>query len=260
MILNTAESMYRYFLTEIRKERTIVVSPNEWTSFINTIVLDWVNTKLPQREFNQKRIDDLEAIKVITDDSQYHAIECIRDGQSKEVYNIFAIPYEHPTLPAYLSGLSASFFYKDEIHAIDNSLDGGDDDSMMMMAEPQVTEPTIEKIPTYDLFGGRILRSDKRVVYKNNPYREPDDKEFIYFEQRGGHIYAFPKEKQFNRLVLEYYKYPAQIVFTGNEDKVGSFQPAQNKEICDMAVTRYLERVSDQRIQTQPSVSAMVPK
>ena len=46
MILDTAEKMYRYFLSEIRKERTIVISPIEWTTFVNPVVVDWAKTKL----------------------------------------------------------------------------------------------------------------------------------------------------------------------------------------------------------------------
>jgi hypothetical protein len=227
MILDTAEEMYRYFLTEVRKERTIVITPADWSVFINVVVLDWIKTKLPDIEFNQKRIDDLEAIKVLT------------DGVSREILtavavNQFQIPFSNLNLPKYMHGLSAKFGYSDS---------------------------AVMPITLTRSVAGKILRSDKRVVYEKNPYRQPDNDLFIYFEQRGGYIYCIPESLEWNRLVLEYYSYPSQIEFNGlGVDEAGSFQPLQNKEIVDMAVTRYLERVSDQRIQTQPSVSASVPK
>ncbi len=106
----------------------------------------------------------------------------------------------------------------------------------------------------------RFLKSDKRVVNRTNPYRQANDDVFIYFEQRGGKIYCMPESETWNKLILEYYSYPIQVEYSLSSDIPGSFQPIQNKEIMDMAVTRYLERASDQRIQTQPQVSASVPK
>jgi len=226
MILDTAEKMYKYFLTEVRKERTVVITPSDWTTFINLVVIDWIKTKLPLLEFNQKRIDDLEAIKVLTDGVSATILTKVADNQ-------FAIPYNHATLPKYLYGLSAEFGYS-----------------------------TSSSIPVNltRRVAGKILRSDRRVNYGNNPYRQPKDDLFIYFEQRGGYIYCIPESLEWNKLILEYYSYPTDIVYSSTIDEAGSFHPTQNKEIIDMAVTRYLERVSDQRIQTQPQVSASVPK
>lgn len=227
MTLDTAESMYKYFLSEIRKERTIVITPARWVEFINPIFIDWIKTKLPELEFNQKRIDDLEAIKVLTDGVSGAILTAV-------ALNKFEIPFEHESLPKYMYGLSAEFGYS------------------LLATIPVTLARSV---------AGKVMRSDRRVVYKNNPYRQPDDNLFIYFEQRGGFIYCIPENEVWNRLVLEYYSYPIEIEYDGIDvDVPGSFQPIQNKEIIDMAVTRYLEKASDQRIQTQPQVSASVPK
>lgn len=226
MILDTAESMYKYFLTEVRKERTIVITPAAWTELINIAAIDWVKTKLPLAEFNQKRIDDLEAVKVLTDGISEAII-------TSSYTNQFEIPYDDGTLPKYLHGLSASFGY---------------------------TTSTTKPVVLDRHIAGKILRSDKRVVNDGNPYRQASNETFAYYEQRGGYIFCMPESLEWNKLILEYYSYPKEIIFSTTEDQVGSFQPSQNKEIVDMAVTRYLEKVSDQRIQTQPAVSASVPK
>ncbi len=222
MTLDTAESMYKYFLSEVRKERTIVINPSQWTNLINPVLIDWTKTKLPEIEFNQKRIDDLEAIKVLTDGDTHSLIHAIAEDK-------FAIPYMDGK---YMYGLSVEFAY----------------------ADPSSPDTILRRV------AGKILRSDKRVIIKNNPYRLPDDETFIYFEQRGGFIYSMPLEKEWNILILEYYRYPIEIEYSLTVDISGSFKPIQNKEIIDMAVTRYLEMASDQRIQTQPAVSATVPK
>jgi len=249
MILNTAENLYKYFLAEVRKERTIVITPQRWQAFINPIFTDWVKTKLPEKEFTQKRIDDLEAIKVVTDNVQYPAIHSLYDNG-----NIFKIPYNEDGYGKYMHGISVEFGIGKE------NPKGGVPMAIPPVLIPDNPTPIEDPLLIKDLVGGKIFRSDARVVYKNNPYRQPDDNTFVYFEQRGNYIYVIPKEKQFNRMLLEYYRYPTEVVLTGGTPNVGSFQPIQNKEIMDMAVTRYLERVSDQRIQTQPSVSASVPK
>jgi hypothetical protein len=228
MTLDTAESMYKYFLSEIRKSRTIVITPSQWTAFVNPVLIDWVKTKLPEVEFNQKRIDDLEAIKVLTDGVSNNILTATS-------LNTFDIPLDGIALPKYMYGLSAAFGY---------------------------TTSTTKPVVLDRSVAGKILRANQRVVYGLNPYRQPDDVTYIYFEQRGGKIYCTPKALEWNKLILEYYSYPVEIFYEGisSTDNAGSFEPIQNKEIIDMAVTRYLEKASDQRIQTQPQVSASVPK
>ena len=253
MTLDTAQKMYKYFLTEVRKERTVVVTPGEWTSFVGPVLIDWVKTKLPEREFNQKRIDDLESIKVLTDGFQWPRIESLYASG-----NIFKIPYDDNTLPKYMFGLAVAFGNGISQVGPPDPGDGGA--SVLASADSDNPKPGSISFKLQDRVGAKMLRSDKRVLYSDNPYRKPIDTEFVYFEQRGNYIYCHTAKQQYNRMELEYYRYPTEIVFDGSIDNAGSFMPQQNKEIMDMAVTRYLERVSDQRIQTQPSVSASVPK
>lgn len=218
-MLDTAEKMYRYFLIQVRKAHTVVISPTRWNEFINPVALDWVKMKLPELEFNQKRIDDLEAIKVLTDGIQYNKIDSNLD-------NTFDIPYNALGWPKYLHGLSVQFSYQ--------------------MAKT--------------LYGAKILRSDVRAFIRKNPYRKPRAGNLIYYEHRGGKIYPYWElDLPMNQLILEYYSYPDEIKYdpsdTGNIiDLPGSFKPTQNKEIMDLGVTKFLENVSDPRIQTQPSV------
>ena len=88
----TAESIYKYFLSIIRKERSTVVTPDEFNLLYSSTTIDWIKGKLPTNEFNQKRIDDLQAIHVFTERIKYASIK----GK-------FVLPDD------YLYGLSASF-------------------------------------------------------------------------------------------------------------------------------------------------------
>ena len=313
--------MYNYFLYEVRKERNTTITPEAWADIVNPILIDWVKTKLPQREFDQKVIDDLTAIRFRTN----------RTYKLKTDKNTFRIPYNIEGAPKYMYGLNAEFV---------------------------LGEKTI---------AGKLLRSDNKVVYKNNPYRTTDESEFVYFEMRGDFIYAISDVNDYDRIILEYYALPddiyynrkrscnyvlevgsyydtwnggsldvyvdGEMVLSGANDttvggntsyafsitdraqittiynpglggnlynsygindcngnqvyrasessqgpseikpgellatgpkgvvsSAGSFQESQNKEIIDMAITEYLERVSDPRIKTQPAVRAQVPK
>ena len=102
--MTTAQELYEYFLVQIRKERNTTVSPTYWTNFVNPIVLDWVKTKLPTNEFSQKRIDDLESIKVLTNGLQYPYYPSVY-----EAGNIFKIPFAEEGYPAYMHGVSVQF-------------------------------------------------------------------------------------------------------------------------------------------------------
>lgn len=251
MILDTAEKMFKYFLTEVRKEFTVVITPDQWNEFVNPVFIDWIKTKLPLAEFVQKRIDDLEAIKVLTDGRQYQRIPSYFESG-----NIFQIPYTSEHWPAYMHGISAQFA---QAVASDGSEpdDGTGETAVAVENDDLIT--TVPKVT--NLIGGKIFRSDTRAVNSNNPYRQPIKGEYAYFDNRGGFIYVQSEELSYDRMILEYYRYPEEVLFIPNGDSsAGSFMPTQNKEIIDMAVTRYLEKVSDQRLQTQPQVEAQVPK
>ena len=237
-ILDTATKMYEYFLYEVRKERNTTIEPWEFNQIINAVQINWIKSKLPTIEFNQKRIDDLEAIKVMTDGIQFSAI-----GNTEA--NSFPIPYEDDQLPVYMHGISVAFTKE----AQDNGSVNEDADER---------SSTIK--PTGDVYFGKPLRADSRWVNKQNPYRQ-EDGTFVYFEQRGGNIIIDSKES-FTVMILEYYKYPDLITVEDDstEESNGSFRSSQNKEIVDMAVTTYLERVTDPRIKSQPGLEASIPK
>ena len=264
-MLDTAEQMYRYFLAEVRKERTVVITPDQWTEFINPIVLDWAKTKLPELEFNQKRIDDLEAIKALTDGVQYQYIHSVENR-----YNYWDIPYESPDHPKYLHGISVNFTWK---FLPDSTTPGGGNEGTSPLATTElewnpkpltrpswVTYSDEEKARERVYRYGKPYRSDVRYTNMDNPYRH-DTGSWVYFEQRGGRIkISSTRPDVFNLMQLEYYHYPKTITFSSTIDNPGSFASTQNKEIMDMAVTRYLEKVSDPRIQTQPQVQGAIPK
>jgi|GEM_PF-4020996 len=223
--MDTAKKLFEYFLYSVRKERTAVISPEAWTSFMSGIILDWVKLRLPETEYIQKRIDDLEAIHVITDGILHDMIEADEN-------DLYPVPID----PQYLHGLSATFaYYYNPVG--DDALSGGDLRNPVVGSNAGILYRTV----------GRILRADNRGMIERNPYRKTKSSR-VYFDLREGFIYLSSGETPFNRLILEYYKYPEKIIFTSSgEDSTGSFNESQNKEIVDLAIRKYLERVKDPR-------------
>ena len=113
--------------------------------------------------------------------------------------------------------------------------------------------------PLNNKVAGKILRSDDRVVLERNVYRQPDDFNYVYYDNREGYIYVTSKATAYSRMILEYYRYPLEIGYDINFDKPGSFKAIQNKEIMDMAVKRYLGRTSDPRLQSQAALDSQIP-
>lgn len=223
---NTAESMYKYFLFIIRKERTTVVSPSKWNEWINNILLNWVKTKLPENEFNQKRIDDLEVLHISTDGIVYDPIP-------NDSLNIFSLPINSKIYPQYQWGLSAAFNLYDYSQGQDSVKSSLNKDKF-----------------GNNYTGGKILRTDNKVFTNNNPFRQPDYYQ-VYFEVRGNKVYLRPDDKIYNCMILDYYTYPDKIEYKPGEDgTAGSFQLTQNQEIVELAARKYLERITDPRHQT----------
>ena len=93
------------------------------------------------------------------------------------------------------------------------------------------------------------MRSDQRNVILNNPFRKPKDSR-LYYEILDGKIRLITGTNSIGYAMrLEYLRYPKQIFFDkdGNNHVHCEFAPQQQKEIVDIAVRTYLERVMDPR-------------
>jgi len=244
LTIRTSEDMYRAFLRGIRKENTSVVNPTYWNPFINEEVIKWVKSKLPMVEFNQKRIDDLGILRVVTDSSTllsgYESIKETATGNQ-----IYSVPAQYTQLsgscpfsgnyPQYLHGLNASFRKG----------------TRGTVTTRTSLPPSPEVKMTYTAWkGAKILRSDKSTVITDNPFRVASENR-IYFEKIGDQIRMTGGIGE-NELRLEYIRYPKIIqystvlVYNYNPE----FTPSQCQEIIEQAVRSYLERIMDPRYKT----------
>lgn len=95
------------------------------------------------------------------------------------------------------------------------------------------------------------LKSDNVSVATSNPYRKPTDDRIYYF-QEGDFIVPY-ENTNVKGARLFYIALPDPIVYNHMNDagsSHGELLPEQNKELVDICVRIYLERVKEERYQT----------
>jgi len=213
------------FLDGIRQTSQNTVIPAVFNRLINHSAVQWAKNKLPLVEFSQKRIDDLDILRIDTgssgavdeDTSSYPII-------SSTTAYVFPIPTSYDgestgmlmdgDYPLYMHGLNALF-----------RIDADDDWER-----------------------ARIMRSDQRAVNMERSYRIPSN-DRLYYEKRGTSIILIGSTLSHSQLRLEYIRYPKKIVYsaTAGDNINPEFSPSQNKEIVDQSIREYLERKGDPR-------------
>jgi len=213
-LIITANDAYESFLIGIRRQQTSGVPTSLFLWYWNDAAIIWVKSKLPTIEFVQKRIDDIDVLKTITDGSSigYDPIAVVvnsddfmlpliyeKDSNGLLQSNVNGIRY-----PLYLHGLHASFY---------------DSDGVIIPA--------------------RLKRSDQFTVSLENHYMKPTVKRCFY-EYVNGHL-RFQGGTAVS-MRLEYYRFPKMInIVTGGTNFNPEFNPLQNKEITEIAIKTFLE-------------------
>ncbi len=245
MITNVTE-MYKAFLDGIKKDSTAIVNPVQFNRIINDWGQDeWIKENALAIEFNQKQIDDLDKIRCVTDGYfSYNSVTLFPIAPQADNSKIFTIPkYENNirvrldngtvetrTFPSYLRLQNVAF----------------------KLLYGQNQECGLTGISGW--LDSHIMRSDLRNVIMNNPLREPKDSR-LYYELIDGKIRLITNEgstSQGYAMRIEYLRYPNAIFFDENNTSHidCEFAPQQQKEIVDIAVRTYLERVKDPRYQS----------
>lgn len=235
-MLVTTEDMYKATLFSLQKENIGTVYPDYWNALINVAYNEWIDMKADEVELNQKRIDDLEVLRVVTDGVyQYNGttIQPISGTYTSPITEFELVPSGYPT---YRRMLNAMF----KIVYINN--DCYDDNTVS------------------DWLGGKIMRSDERSVSMRNPYRKPKDSR-LYYEIINNVIRLETGTDSYgSQARIEYIRQPDSIYYnetnpadTG-DPTTGSVNcelaEKQKREIVDLAARIYIERVKDERYQT----------
>ena len=252
--LVTTKDYYMAFLDGIRREYTSVVPPVIFNRIINEAEFEWVQAKLDSRELSQKRIDDINFLRVATDDLfekdgvKMNAILPI-DGYPNHFYLPYETNHQVDSLGMVLIGENHYPVY----------LSGCRVDFQLSSSPDKWTE-------------AKILRNDVKGHYLESVFRRPSATK-IYYEQAGDYIIAYvAKGDQALKMNLEYYTYPRRVFFdklnpednagfpvvtdgkSPYQDGYGSvnsvLKESQKREVLDIAVRIFLERRSSERYKT----------
>jgi len=102
------------------------------------------------------------------------------------------------------------------------------------------------------MVAGRRLPFDVANRIEDNPYRAANDKR-IYYHQQDDLIVNYPENSNVEKARVVYLTYPKPIQYdpTGTATSNGNLTKDQNKEVVDLAVRIFIERVKEERYQTQ---------
>lgn len=232
--LKTAEDIYKAFLHKITRERSTEVNPEKFNRYINLAQIEWVKNKLPLHQFDQKRIDDLQILHVVTDDIDYQAIP------AKGTEGMTACMFGYPT-PG--NNIIADLHYPALMHGI----------AAMFQINYKASLCNADGVS--DWVKATYLKSDAYSFSMSNVYTRPQD-DRLYFQIIGNKVKLLTGlssgiSKTTGKLMrLEYYRYPGEIVYSvvEGQSRSSEFNTTQNAEIVNIAVTSFLERSEDKRL------------
>jgi hypothetical protein len=265
MILETTRDLYFAFLDGIKKEYTGTVVP----AVFNRIWNDWAQTEWVRQnislvegvELTQKQIDDLSVLMVIC-----NGIVPVLAGPLDPIapmvgsQNIFELPDlpSGPTatpvgyfvdLPSYPAGISQ---YPRMIRFLSVAF------------KIQYIENECNLTGVSDWLDAKIMRSDKENHIMNSVYRKPKDSR-LYYRRGNRNVQLITGTQSYGvAMQLQYIRWPRNIFFDAtNQDDLATadYTPGNGsincelpseirKEIVDIAVRLYLERVRDPRYQS----------
>lgn len=260
-MLSTTQDIYLAFLDGIKKESTSVVTPFLFNRLINEWGQDlWLADKVTEIELNQKRIDDLEVLRVVTDGVYTWDDPSLPAVNASLVYSItpdttngyiFTLPKDDSVAIPNTSGTNKKYpkYYR----------------FLNVMFKIMYVSDSCGRTGESDWQWPYIMRSDNRATVYSNPYRKPTN-DRLYYEIVNGKIRVETDTTSYpTKMRLEYIRWPHAIWFdstapttesrnfshTAGQGCVNCELPeAQKREIVDVCVRTYLERVKDPRYQS----------
>lgn len=263
-MLETTQDIFKAVLDGVKKESIGTIQPAYFNRLINESQDIWRKRKAQEIEADQKRIDDLQYLRAVTDgvyEWKGTVVPVITySGTNTKLFRLpvtediaNGITINGNVYPAYWRLLATAFkiMYSGNDCYADNGVS--------------------------DWLDARIMRSDQRNRIMRNPWRRPTD-ERLYYEIIQNQVQlintttvsSFPNTSSTGvSMKLEYLRMPFKIFFdeTNTTDQtVGtatypSYTPGDGcvnceligdhrQEIVDIAIEQYLERVKNPRYQS----------
>jgi len=253
-MLTTTLDLYRAFLDGIKKVDTTTVTPEVFNRIVNDWGQDeWISKNAMLPELNQKQIDDLAVIRVATDGVQLVSAILMNNMRPDTGSSyVFTLPLDESVNINNISNTGAPSTQKYPKYL------------KLLNVMFKLTYGTTNECGLTGVSGwlkARVMRSDQRTVILDNPLRTPLDSR-LYYEILNDKLRLITTTNSTGYAMrLEYFRYPRSIFFNKSNPAVEGtnpatgcvnceFGPQQRKEIVDIAIRTYLERVKDPRYQS----------
>ena len=270
--MNTTYDLYRAFLDGIRKGGTFSIDVNMFNRLINEWGQDeWIKQKVIYSEIDQNLMDKLNPLKVITDGVFEYSERIDKSGP----YKLKVIKNNPSISPVGMPNEVNYFTYPAmNTNSGNVTINGVKYPVYMRLLNIEFKIKYLpgnlcKKTGISEWLDAEVLRSDTETSNKKNPYRKPNSKR-LYYELFSDSVKLTAGEfAEGYEMKIKYYKYPRRIFLNklstnstdeqlGIPDYTGATNGSincelhypQRKEIVDLAVRIFLERVKDQRYQS----------
>lgn len=271
MALVTIYDMYQGFLKGIGKKRSSAVWPADFNVLINEAYKEWLRTKVNESDITQQRIDDLQALRFITDSSiDVFLTTFTRDYDPLDVAGTVFDPISGVVTVTTIDTVpnpnrTTIVTYQRLIPIVPVA------GSTFIFPVLPATYPPYYRLQSiqamlrrdgvdYGYIGSKPMKSDKRSEIMRDPYKKPmldiDDIE----RSRIYHLYVqdklhlvLPEGVTGKNILIEYIKKPLELFLDPNNQsnnvdcELGS---DQQQQIVDIAVRAFIEQVESRRYQT----------
>jgi hypothetical protein len=220
--MRTASDMYRGVLHELKEESTSSLTPSEFNYFIKVTQLQWFQSRYFAFEENQKHIDDLEVLLVLTDGTGGNPQPLINQGSA-------ATGREYFTFPLDTAGNSEKMF-------------------LVTVQFKMKAHPCYKGLSP--LLNAKLKKTDN--IANNNAYDRPSDNKLFYI-QSNGKIFRYDNTGVSTSIaeqaVVAYLRKPREIIVDdlGNSVSNPEFDERVNVELVKWCVRAFLETIESPR-------------
>jgi len=221
----TALDMYDAFLSNLNKDKTGTVFPEEFEILINQAQMEYVKNKYDAVEVTEKRIDDLREIIVLN--------EIIANtGANISGQELFQLPY------------SATGFISTPKNP------SGDNHGYLFMLrcamQIKFVNSPCKQTGLSDYRKTKVMSSDKHEEILRDPFNKPTE-ERLYYQTTGDAFICFTGTQSYGvSAEIDYLRYPRDIKIIGVPvDCELSIHGRQ--EIVDIAVRKKLQQIESPR-------------
>lgn len=270
MSLATAIDMYNSTLKGVRKKRTSAIWPKDFNILINEAKLEWLRDKVKESDLTQQRMDDLEALRYITDSTIEVLVSTTTETMVGGEVNsdTFDSVTGLRTIVEIDSPVAGDFTTTVYQRLIPIAPRAGTDHifDVLPLNYPayyrlqSIQSNLIYEGVTYGPISSKPLKSDRRADILTNPYKKPlldtenIERSRIYHQYLQGRLHLLlPDNVSGQDIIVEYIKPPIDIYVDANnsannvDSELGS---DQQQQIVDIAVRMYIESTQSQRYES----------